>query len=121
MDRKEILKQCCNEACIWNDQEACHQVSIFDKILLIDDLKFLSTIRVHDLYLWDNNIGDNGAKYLAENKTIHTLDLSGNKIGDNGAKYLAENKTIHTLGVYRNKIGDNGAKYFAEEIMVRNT
>ena len=79
MDRNEILKKCCNEACIWNNQEACHIIKLRGENLVVDDLKFLSTIKVHTLYLWNNNIGDNGAKYLAENKTIHALDLRFNR------------------------------------------
>ena len=42
-----------------------------------------------DLVLWDNNIGDEGAKALASalrvNGVLKTLDLRYNEIGDEGA------------------------------------
>ena len=69
-------------------------------------------IRLFLLFIYNNKIGENGAKYLAENETIHTLNLHYNKIGDNGAKYLAGNKTVHTLDLRENNIGENDAKYF---------
>ena len=96
MDQDGILKRCCNDTCIWSNEE-CHQITVNELTLSEKDLKFLSTIKVHTLELKDNGIGENGAKYLAQNTTIHTLYLWDNKIGDNGAKYLAQNKTIHTL------------------------
>ena len=40
----------------------------------------------------DNNIGNSGAKYIAESiqkaKWLHTLNLSGNKITDEGLKFI---------------------------------
>ena len=117
MNREEILKQCCNDTCTWDNQISCHMIKICNINLSINDIKFLSTIKVHTLDLYNNKIGDDGVKYLAENKMIHTLDLSENNIGDNGAKYLAGNKTIHTLILSHNRIRDNGAKYFVNAII----
>ena len=44
--------------------------------------------------LWNNGIGAEGARYLAEalkvNPSITTIHLSGNRIGAEGARYLSE-------------------------------
>ena len=66
------------------------------------------------LNLERNDIGDEGAKALAENSTLTTLDLFHNGIGAEGAKALAENSTLTTLNLYTNGIGDEGAKALAE-------
>ena len=87
---KQILKQCCGETCTWNNQKACHKVELYYTVLSLNDLKFLSTIKVHTLELHWNYIEDNGAKYLADNKTIRSLSLCDNNIGNNGAKYFTE-------------------------------
>jgi Ran GTPase-activating protein (RanGAP) involved in mRNA processing and transport len=71
-----------------------------------------STITCLDL--GDNNIGAEGAKYLAEmlchNSTIIDLYLGNNNIGAEGVKYLAEmlchNSTITSLDLRYNNIGD---------------
>jgi hypothetical protein len=46
------------------------------------------------LDLYNQRIGDNGAKYLADvlkiNTSITSIDLWSNNIGDDGAKYLAD-------------------------------
>ncbi|CAF4598864.1 unnamed protein product, partial [Rotaria magnacalcarata] len=52
-----------------------------------------------------NEIGDNGARYLAEalqiNKTLKSIPLMRNKIGGKGAQYLIQalqhNQTIKSL------------------------
>ncbi|WP_375331722.1 hypothetical protein [Candidatus Tisiphia endosymbiont of Temnostethus pusillus] len=77
---------------------------------------------ITNLNLSSNQIGDAGAKSLAEclkdNKSITTLKLNNNQIGDAGAKSLAEclkdNKSITTLKLNNNQIGDAGAKSLAE-------
>ena len=60
-----------------------------------------------------NDIGDAGARALAENATITQLDVSANNIGDAGAQALAENVTIKQLNVSENEIGDAGAQALA--------
>ena len=60
MNREEILSQCCTSECNWENIKACHKIEIYDMKLSEDDLKFLTTIRVHTLDLSCNNIGNNG-------------------------------------------------------------
>ena len=49
--------------------------------------------------LYQNNIGDEGAKYVAEalkvNTSLTKIHLGGNNIGDEGAKYVAEASPIY--------------------------
>ncbi|MDD9334877.1 MAG: hypothetical protein PV347_02365 [Rickettsiaceae bacterium] len=74
------------------------------------------------LNLCSNQIGDAGAKYIAEtlkiNQYITTLSFLDNQIGDVGTKYIAEalkfNQYITTLYFQHNQIGDAGAKSLAE-------
>ncbi|CAF3411431.1 unnamed protein product [Rotaria socialis] len=85
------------------------------------------------LLLGNNNIGDNGVKYLADalysgtvlnvldlsgnniGPSLQTLDLSINNIGDEGAKYLSdlmENQTeLQALDLRSNRITDKGAEF----------
>ena len=126
MNRDDILKQCCDDTCIWNDDKTCHKINIRDIKILEDDLKFLATIKVHTLDLFDNNIGDNGAKYLSQNKTIHTLYLLFNNIGENGAKYFLKAiiPDLHLSDKYAdiNKISkQNYVKYMhdTEDVILR--
>ena len=74
-----------------------------------------------------SQIGDEGAKYIAEaltkNSTLTHLYLSYNQIGDKGAKYiagaLAKNSTLTHLDLGSNQIGDEGAKHI-EKILSKN-
>ena len=76
------------------------------------------------LYLGDNNIGDEGARCIADmlvvNKSLQDIDLSSNKINAKGAKYLAdalkENDTLKELAIDNNNIGDGGAVRITEAI-----
>jgi len=52
------------------------------------------TFTSSNLKLWGNKIGNEGARALAENKTITNLDLGHNNIGHEGARALTKNKTI---------------------------
>ena len=69
-----------------------------------------------------SNLGDDGAKTLAEGlqhcSSLQTLDLQRNSIGEDGAKALAEGlqhcRSLQTLDLDRNSIGDDGAKALAE-------
>ena len=61
--------------------------------------------RLRELNLYENKIGDEGAKALAEalqeNQTLTSLVLWDNKIGDEGGKALLEalqkNQTLTTI------------------------
>jgi Ran GTPase-activating protein (RanGAP) involved in mRNA processing and transport len=94
---------------------------------LVNGIKKNKTIIALDLAR--NNIGDDGAKALADalkvNKTITTLNLAWNKIGIEGAKALAEalekNKTITTFNLWGNNIGDDGAIALADALKVNET
>ena len=52
-----------------------------------------------DLYIGQNNIGDNDIKYLSEalqnNQNLKALYLNSNNIGDNGVKFLSEAVAAH--------------------------
>ena len=58
-------------------------------------------------YLLGNNIGDEGAKYIADmltvNKTLQKIFLDNNIIGDKGAESIATSLSVNT-----------GIRYMAE-------
>lgn len=62
------------------------------------------------LNLNSNNIGDEGAKYIAEmlagnnNKTLRWIELSSNNIGDDGANSIATSLVVNT-SVHYNMAG----------------
>jgi Leucine-rich repeat (LRR) protein len=70
----------------------------------------LTAITDTKLDLYNNQIGDGGAKTLSLNTTLTTLNLGGNQIGAEGAKALSLNTTLTTLYLRYNRIGDEGAK-----------
>jgi Ran GTPase-activating protein (RanGAP) involved in mRNA processing and transport len=88
----------------------------------------LNNTRILRLFLWSNNIGDEGAKYLAEaiklNSTLQEIYLDLNNIEAQGAEYLAEaikvNSTLRVIQLNSNNIGDEGTRYFAEAIKVNS-
>jgi Ran GTPase-activating protein (RanGAP) involved in mRNA processing and transport len=65
------------------------------------------------------------AQALQINSTLTTLDLYDNEIGDEGAKHLAQtlqiNRTLTTLHLYSNQIGAEGAEHLAEALQVNTT
>ena len=77
-----------------------------------------------DLRLVGKNVGDDGAKSLAQalqtNTTIKNLYLTGNHISDDGAKAFAQalqtNTTLQLLDLHNNQIGDDGAKSLAQAL-----
>ena len=81
------------------------------------------------LYLGDNNIGDEGAKCIADvlavNKSLQDIDLSSNNINAKGAKYLAdalkENDTLKELAIDKNNIGNGGAAKLAEALQFNHS
>jgi len=81
------------------------------------------------LYLFENKIGDEGAKVIGEalrtNITLTKLYLSENEIGDEGAKVIGEalriNKTLTELDLSKNKIGYEGAKVIYEALRANTT
>ena len=93
-----------------------------DTILIVSDLKLMAGVTT--LFLGINNIGDEGAKVIAEALKVHavltTLRLDNNKIGVEGAKAIAEalkvNAVLTTLSLNYNQIGDEGAKAIAEAL-----
>jgi len=92
-----------------------------------DALAHNHTLRA--LYLYNNSIGDEGAKRLADalivNRTLKEVWLSVNRIGDEGARHLAGaimiNETLQTMGLSENSIGDLGANHLATGLMVNST
>ena len=105
-----------------------------------------ATLMLTELCLSFNNIGDEGAKAIAEalkfnvealkvnavlynlelvdNAVLTTLHLKENKIGAEGAKAIAEalkvNAVVTTLSLYYNQIGDEGAKAIAKSLKVNS-
>lgn len=79
--------------------------------LLCDYLK--DNPNITKLKLYNNYIGDEGAKLLAANTTVKMLNIGYNNIGINGAKALAANTTITTLYIRHNHIEVEGAKLLA--------
>eukprot|EP01091_Cochliopodium_minus_P017014 TRINITY_DN6553_c0_g1_i1.p1 TRINITY_DN6553_c0_g1~~TRINITY_DN6553_c0_g1_i1.p1 ORF type:complete len:1306 (-),score=404.33 TRINITY_DN6553_c0_g1_i1:50-3841(-) len=83
-------------------------------------LKFLLDLyqinNITSIKIVENNLGDEGARYLKEilkiNNFIKKLNLFNNNIQNRGIVYLAEalkiNNTLTSLNLSANKIGDNG-------------
>ena len=77
------------------------------------------------LYLHRSNIGDEGAKYIADmlaaNKTLQMITLIKNNIGDQGAQSiatsLAVNTGIHAMYLQDNKITDVGGEKIAAALI----
>jgi Ran GTPase-activating protein (RanGAP) involved in mRNA processing and transport len=95
-----------------------------DAILIGSDLKFMAVLT--ELWLQCNNIGDDGAKAIAEalkvNTVVTTLYLHNNSIGDEGAKAIAEalkvNAVLTELWLQGSNICEDGAKAIAEALKV---
>jgi hypothetical protein len=93
-----------------------------DTILIASGLQFMRMLTT--LRLYNNNVGDEGAKAIAEalkfTAVLTFLNLHYNKIGDNGAKAIAEalkvNAVLTKLSLYENRIGDEGAKAIADAL-----
>lgn len=66
-----------------------------------------------------NQIGDDGAKTLANLSQLRSLDLFDNKIRDEGAKALANLRQLHTINLGTNLVGDEGAKALASLSQLR--
>jgi len=90
-----------------------------------------SNCKLLTLYLGGrNNIGPDGAKYLAEalchsNCKLQELNLEFNNIGPDGAKHLAEalrhsNCKLKELHLYRNNIDVASAEAFADMLRYDN-
>src|SRR5882672_2263328 len=65
------------------------------------------------LNLWDNEIGDDGARALAALTGLTSLNLWDNEIGDDGARALAALTGLTSLNLWDNEIGDDGARALA--------
>jgi len=76
-----------------------------------------------------NNIGDEGAKMIADalkvNQRLKTMSLIGNIIGDDGAKFIADalkdNHCLKMLLLSNNSICDDGAKMIADAMKVNHS
>ena len=81
------------------------------------------------LNLSSNNIGDDGAKMIADalkvNHSLKTMSLIGNIIGDDGAKFIADalkdNHCLKMLLLSNNSICDDGAKMIADAMNVNHS
>lgn len=61
-----------------------------------------------NLYANKNDIGNEGAKFLAKALQLENLGLSHNVIGDDGAFALADTTHLYTLDVGFNQINTDG-------------
>ena len=76
-----------------------------------------------------NNIGDDGAKQIADalkvNQRLKTMSLIGNIIGDDGAIFIADalkdNHCLKMLLLSNNSICDDGAKMIADAMKVNHS
>ena len=66
-------------------------------------LSYLKTHKeITQLYLLNNNIGDQGAILLSQNKSLQLLELRNNLVGKKGAQALAHS-AIHMIDLQGNK------------------
>jgi hypothetical protein len=89
------------------------------KKLTKKDLKLICSFldshkSIKSLYVFWNNIDDEGAKILAENKTLTSLYIGSNEIGNGGIKALAQNKAFTLLDVTNNRFDNEGTKSLAQ-------
>ena len=83
---------------------------------------YVHSENIENIDLSNRNIGDQGAKEMAEQlkaSTVpHTIDLSSNDIGDEGVEWLVKQlkdlKVPHNIDLSDNNIGDQGASWLAE-------
>jgi len=99
----------------------------YNKLTLADG-KLASAIAksktIKELFLSDNNISDEGTKYLADslkkNNSLQILYLHNNNIGDDGAKYIADmlivNKSLQKIDLSYNNVSDKGAEYLVDAL-----
>ncbi|CAH3156003.1 unnamed protein product, partial [Pocillopora meandrina] len=114
---------------------SCIECVSFDKIFEVlgfssEQLLKCSKSQLSWLDLGENQLTDEGAKYLADainnnNCQLRTLNLSANNISDIGAQHLAEainnnNCQLRTLNLSANNISDIGAQHLAEAINNNN-
>ncbi|KAG0313590.1 hypothetical protein BGZ99_008727 [Dissophora globulifera] len=95
--------------------------------ILAEMLKTNSTLVTW--YLYNNNIGDNGAQALSKSLKANSapiiLDFERNSIEDNGVQALSEalktNSTLNTLRLWNNSIGDSGAQALSDALKTNST
>jgi Ran GTPase-activating protein (RanGAP) involved in mRNA processing and transport len=84
---------------------------------------------LEQLSLWNNRIGDMGVRSLSNalsfnRNNLKKIDLSDNDITDDGAKYLAQmlktNTILTHLTLSRNNISDKGVQQIANALQNRN-
>jgi predicted HicB family RNase H-like nuclease len=105
--------------------EACKKYGVEPNEKFLEGLKEELT----SIELKEENVGDAGAKAIAEtlriNQTITSLDLELNEINTAGAEALAEalenNQTLSSLELYNNQLGDAGAKAMAKALKHNKT
>jgi GTPase SAR1 family protein len=70
------------------------------------------------LDLRGNNIGDDGARAIADKlSALSSLDLSFNNIGDDGVRAIADRfSALSSLNLSSNNIGDDGARAIADKL-----
>ncbi|KAG7359873.1 leucine rich repeat LRR-containing protein [Nitzschia inconspicua] len=93
----------------------------------VDEVKYLAKLlasndTLKEMYLSENNMGDQGVIQLAEgllgNQTLQVLDLRSNGIGAEGAvaisAVLSQTRSLKRLSIAMNDIRDVGASALAE-------
>jgi Ran GTPase-activating protein (RanGAP) involved in mRNA processing and transport len=74
-------------------------------------------LKLQEMYLSGNSIGDKGARFLAESinsSWLIKIFLGGNLIGDEGAKWIAEvikkNTCLQSISFISRKVGVEGER-----------
>ncbi|KAL0242827.1 hypothetical protein GEMRC1_005390 [Eukaryota sp. GEM-RC1] len=97
-----------------------HRTSV--SMLLIEALKTNTTVT--SVSLWDNSIGAEGARALADvlkiNTSVTSVFVGSDCIGDNGVRALAEalkvNASVTSVNLGYNSIGAEGARALADAL-----
>jgi len=78
---------------------------------------------LQSLNLSSNNVGEAGTQAIAEKLTnLQSLDLGSNKVGEAGARSIAENLTnLQSLDLTFNDVSDAGARSIAENLTKLHT
>jgi len=85
--------------------------------------------KLDDIFLYFNNIGNEGASYIANslcvNKTLTKLNLCDNNIGYDGSKSFAEmlqkNQTLTALDLNNNALTDDGVQLMIDSLKGNTT
>jgi Ran GTPase-activating protein (RanGAP) involved in mRNA processing and transport len=122
-----VISQAINNRQCINLKLVANQITASGASILADALFNNKTLK--RLSLWNNQVRDKGVQSLSNALSMNEcslikLDLSQNDITDEGAKYLAQmlktNRILTHLSLSNNKISDNGVKFLTDALQNRN-